>query len=65
MKAPSVAVCRRISPLDRFLGHNDVADPLYGNYGDAGEQDRLQDTLAHLSYSCNGLLDYLMQLQRR
>lgn len=60
-----MALRRRISPLDRFLGHNEIADPLYGNYGDLDEGGRLQETLAHLSYACSGLLDYLTQLQRR
>ena len=71
-------MCRRISPLDPFLARavntaayamngatNDIVDPLYGNSGDDGERSRLEETLAHLAHCCNGLLNYLTELQRR
>lgn len=57
--------CRRVSPLDRFLAHKDVADPLYGDSGGAGEAGALREALAHLAHACSGLLNYLTLLQHR
>jgi hypothetical protein len=44
-----------------------VADPLYGSLEDDGREAAaaLSDTVAHLVHACGGLLDYLLQLQRR
>jgi len=55
-----------VSPLERFRASDDVADPLYGSIDDDGrEASALADTVAHLTHACGGLLDYLLQLQRR
>ena len=57
---------RRVSPLERFRASDDVADPLYGSIDEDGrEAAALADTVAHLTHACGGLLDYLLQLQRR
>ena len=62
-----VCFCRRVSPLGRFRASDDVADPLYGSIEDDGQEAvaALSDTVAHLMHACGGLLDYLLQLQRR
>ena len=54
-----------MSPLDRFRAQHDIADPLYGTAGGAGERAALRETVAHLSHACSGLLNYLLLLQRR
>lgn len=51
--------------MDRFQAHRDVADPLYGDSGGAGEAEALREALAHLAHACSGLLNYLTLLQRR
>jgi hypothetical protein len=57
--------CRRISPLEAFAGRNDIADPLYGNAGGAGEAAALHETLRHLRIACAGLINYLEGLNSR
>jgi len=61
----SVATCRRVSPLDAFAGGDEIADPLYGNAGGAGEAAALRDTVRHLQLACAGLLNYLVELDAR
>jgi hypothetical protein len=43
----------------------DIADPLYGNSGGAGEAARLRAAVAHLRAACAGLLSHLRQLHAR
>jgi hypothetical protein len=43
----------------------DIADPLYGNSGGAGEAARLRAAVAHLRAACAGLLSHLRQLHSR
>jgi hypothetical protein len=57
--------CRRVSPLEAFSGRNDIADPLYGNAGGAGEAAALHDTARHLRIACAGLINYLEELNSR
>lgn len=58
-------MCRRVSPLEAFAGCEDIADPLYGNAGGAGEEEALQATVRHLRLACAGLLNYLVELDKR
>lgn len=61
----SVATCRRVSRLDAFADGDEIADPLYGNAGGAGEAAALRDTVRHLHLACAGLLNYLVELDAR
>lgn len=56
---------RRVSPLEAFAGRDDIADPLYGNAGGAGEEAALRETVRHLRLACAGLLNYLVELDNR
>lgn len=47
------------------MGRDEIADPLYGNAGGAGEAAALRETVRHLQLACAGLLNYLVELDKR
>ncbi len=53
-----------MSPREAPTG-TEIVDPLYGNTGGAEEAAALQHTVHHLRLACAGLLNYLVQLDKR
>lgn len=47
------------------LGAEDIPDPLYGNAGGPAELVRLRTTVQQIRAACRGLLQHLLDLDKR